>query len=79
MATFSLCPSHGLSSGHVHPRCLFVCPDFLLLQGGKVGGELVKEAMGIKDGSVESLCCTPEINITLCVNYAGIKIKTLKK
>ena len=29
-------------------------------------------------GSVESLDCTPETNITLYVNYTEIKIKTIK-
>lgn len=29
------------------------------------------------DGSVQSLDCTPETNITLDVNYSGIKIKNL--
>ena len=28
---------------------------------------------------VESPYCTPETNITLCVNYSGIKIKHLIK
>ena len=30
----------------------------------------------VMDGSVESLHCTPETNITLYVSYTGIKIKT---
>ena len=45
--------------------------------------------MGIKEdtcdkhpvmyGRVESLCCTPETNITLYVNYTGVKnFQTLK-
>ena len=29
---------------------------------------------GIMQGSAESLYCTPETNITLYVNYTGIKI-----
>ena len=54
---------------------------------GEEGRGLGKQVMGIKErichdehpvmyGSVESLQCTPGMNITLFVNYTGIKIKT---
>ena len=32
-----------------------------------------------KHSMVQSLCHTPEINATLCVNYIGVKIKSLIK
>ena len=44
----------------------------------------IKEGTGhhehrVKRGSVELLYCTPEANVTLYVNYTGIKIKSKNK
>ena len=55
---------------------------------GDVSRGMVKGMMGTKEctccdehqvmyGSVESLYCTLESNITLCVNYTGIKKKDI--
>lgn len=70
------------------PRILTVENKLVVSRGGRWGGWR-KQVVGMKEGtfsddhwvmnaSAESLDCTPETNITLCVNSTGIKIICLK-
>ena len=68
---------------------LLTIDNTLVVTRGKTVWGWVKQVMGIKDGpgdehwvvcgSVESLYCTPEPNITLYVNYIETKNKNLTK
>ena len=58
---------------------LLTIENKLMVTRGEVGGGMGEIGEGDHDehwvmyGSVESLYCTPETNITLYVNYTGIK------